>query len=535
MKLTVIFSLLIVSACSVKKNELANQTQNGHEELYSEPNKEIVAKSEGRRRIIIAATNDIGGALGTQAIKIRDNHNKDPLHIEVGGVDFLASYLTILRTKYKSVVLVDSGDFLPQEADDYPEIRSFYSLLDYAAAVPGLSDLSMRCSDGENPVKKFAQDSKVPVLTSNLYELKTARGIEWKGTSAYQLHEVNGVKIGILGLLPDDLTTLTPLNNRVGLYVENMLQSTLHQARRLRSLGAQVIVVLTHQGLNCGTEIAEASKLPLSKVNFEPSNESICDLNGQLGTYLKRLPAKLVDVVVAGRNHKKTANIINGIAVVSGFDSGKSFTYVEVALDEKTGKTIPEEVIVHQPVMICREFFKETNDCYTEDPSVNHLERIPPKFLGVPVERNEEIRKKFKKFFDDVSVGLSPGVDEIRKKLSADIVYKESTGGSHLVMLNLTGTQLSTWLERSYNLENRKHWSPDPFRLKSNELTFLIHGYILSNSKTYKVLTDVESLQKHTRLQSYITSNELQVIPQLSWNTATPVDEVSMASAGPAR
>lgn len=533
MKLSALILLLVAGACSFKKNDLANQTQNGHEELYSEPDREIDDLKPGQKRIVITATNDIGGSLGTRALKIKDRHNKDALHIEVGGVDFLSSYLKILRQKYKSVLLVDSGDILPPEVEDYPAVQEFYSAMKYDALVPGLSDLSMRSASGVNPVKQFSENSSVPVLASNLYELKTAMGIDWKGTSAYQLREIDGVKVGIIGILPDDITTLTPFNNRVGLYVESMLQSTLHQARRLRSLGAQVIVVLTHQGLDCGNAIAESSKLPLSKVNFEPAKDGVCDLRSPLGAYLQRLPARLVDVVVAGRNHRKVANLINGVAVISSFEAGKSFSYAEVIVDEKTGR--PEETVIHQPVMVCREFFKETNDCYTEDPSVNHRERIPARFLGVQVDRDEEVRTKFKKFFDDVSVGRLPVYEDILRKTNSDIVYKESSGNTHLVALELSGSELSRWLEESYNLEDTASWLPDPFRRSGETLRLMVNGEEISAAKTYRVLTDIESLQAKAPLHKLITSVKLRSFQDLNWQTLPSVDEVTVTAAGPAR
>lgn len=532
MKFYVLSILLVISACSFKKNNLANQTQNGHEELYSEPNDvEENAEQPGFKKIIIAATNDISGNLGTKAIKIRDNHNKDALHIEVGGVDILTSYLKILREKNKSVVLVDSGDVLPSESSDYKPIQDFYSLLKYNAISPGLTDLSMRSSGGVNPVKAFSEGSQVPVLTSNLYELKTARGVEWKGTSQYQIADVNGIKVGIIGLLPDDISSLTPVNNRVGLYLENMLQSTLHQARRLRSLGAQIIIVLTHQGLDCGVSIAEASKLPLAKVNFEPKKDDICDLKSPLGTYLQRLPARLVDLVVAGRNHHKVANFINDIAVVSGFEDGRSFSYVEFAVDEKTSRVAPDMTVIHQPVMVCREFFKETNDCFTEDPSVNHKERVPAKFLGVPVERDEAMRTKFSKFFDDVSVG-SVDPTTMAKEVNADIAYRSSaTSRSQLVVLEVSGRDLSAWLDKSYNLEESSHWQPTPFTAKGDDLHFSIGGSGISHERNYRVLTDLESLQMKPALIRFITSTSLTSLSDISWNGKISIDEVSVAAA----
>lgn len=532
MKYYVLSILLVVSACSFKKNYLDNQTQNGHEELYSEPDdvSENNVKT-GYQKVVIAATNDISGNLGTRAIKIRDNHNKDALHIEVGGADVLSSYLNILRQKNKSVVLVDSGDVLPSDASDYKAVQDFYSLLKYDAISSGLTDMSMRSAAGVNPVKTFAEGSQVPVIASNLYELKTARGVEWKGTTQYHIADVNGIKVGIIGLLPDDISSLTPVNNRVGLYLENMLQSTLHQARRLRSLGATIIIVLSHQGLDCGLSIAETSKLPLSKVNFEPKKDDACDLKSPLGTYLQRLPPRLVDLVVAGRNHRKVANFINDIAVVSGFEDGKSFSYVEFLVDEKTSKVAPEFTTIHQPVMVCREFFKETNDCYSEDPSVNHKERIPAKFLGVPVERDEEVRSKFKKFFDDVSVGFSDPTS-VSKEVNADISYRTSSGSSsQLVLIEISGKELSTWLDKSYNLEETSSWQPSPFKTNGADLEFVVSGTAVAFDKKYRILTDLESLQMKPSLATFITSTELKTLDDMSWDGKISMDEVSTSAA----
>src|SRR5690606_1481839 len=105
--------------------------------------------------------------------------------------------------------------------------------------------------------KQFARSSSTPLVLSNLIELKTARQVEWKGAVPYVMKDLGDVKVGIIGLLPDDIATLTPVDNRVGLFVEGMLQSTLRQARLLRSLGADIIVVLTHQGIPCGHNQAQ--------------------------------------------------------------------------------------------------------------------------------------------------------------------------------------------------------------------------------------------------------------------------------------
>src|SRR5690606_34591581 len=125
---------------------------------------------------------------------------------------------------------------------------------------------------------------------------------------------------------------------RVGLFVENMIQNTLRQARLLRSLNADIIVVLTHLGMPCGHEQAQEKRLHLEKVNFRPREQGVCDLSSPLGSYLERLPPGLVDVVVGGRHHEKMANFVKDVLVLSGPEKGKGMIYAEFLVDTKKRK-----------------------------------------------------------------------------------------------------------------------------------------------------------------------------------------------------
>jgi hypothetical protein len=104
---------------------------------------------------------------------------------------------------------------------------------------------------------------------------------------------------------------------------------------------------------------------------------------------LKRLPPQLVDVVVGGRGEDKIANFVNGVLVLGGFSKGNSLNFSEFVINTKTRKLNLEKTVVHQPVMFCHEFFKETNDCFTEDKTVNHKDRIKAQFLGTEINSEE--------------------------------------------------------------------------------------------------------------------------------------------------
>ena len=201
------------------------------------------------------------------------------------------------------------------------------------------------------------------------------------------------------------------------------------------------------------------------------------------------------------------------------------------AAKDESGKLLPEKTVIHQPVMVCREFFKETNDCYTEDPTIDHKERVPARFLGVQVDGNDEVKKKFSRFFDDSSIGFGSQTD-LLKRYAADIMFNPGTSGStHFVVLEISGRDLSHWLEKNFNEEESYLWTPSPFFVDGELLELTVAGKALSYQQSYKVLTDMESLQKRVELRKYITSDKLVSVTEDSWKGPLNTDEVNTASA----
>lgn len=518
--------ILILASCSYKKNQLENQTQNGHHELYSQPEAIKATKQDDYRKIVIAATNDIHGHYEPHLLNFSDRHNKGDQTIKVGGVDFISSYFKILREQYGQILLLDSGDIFSAKADEMHFVSDFYSVLDYDALTIGLSDFNLKLPQkfqtSADFFKGFAAHSKTPLILSNLYELKTGRVVEWTGTLPYLIKEINGVKIGILGIMPDDFVGQTPVDNRVGLYVESMLQSTMRHARLLRSLGAEIIVAVTHQGLTCGEELSQELKIPLSKVNFEPHKKNICELTGKMGEYLNRLPPNLVDVMIGGRTHQKVANVINTTLVLSGFEDGKSFSYAELFVENKSKKLNKEKTVIHQPVMFCQEFFKETNDCYSEDQSVDHKVRSTAKFLGQEVKPDTALDQKFHYYLKTKVQTTATKLKNTQKVMDfydGNIAYlAEGSTDSKLILLSVDGKSLLHILESDYNQGLRSHWIPSPFKVENNLLNLSIQGSGLDMNANYKILVSMDDVQKHNGLKKFVGRAGNKTLNHVSWS-----------------
>ncbi len=538
MKYFTLICLALLSACSFKKNLLENQIKDGHTELYAEPDEVENKKVKGFKRVVIASTNDISGHYQGHTLEIKDQHHDDPQFIKIGGIDFISPYFKILRQEYGPVLLVDSGNLFSPKASEMSFVRDFYSELGYDAFTIGLKDFNLKLpsnySSSGDFFKDFASRSKTPLLLSNLYDLKTAKLVEWTGTLPSLLKEVNGVKIGLLGILPDELVAQTTVDDRVGLYLDNMLQAALRQARHLRSLGAEMIVVLTNQSLKCGEEMAQNLNLPIPKVNFEPTKTDLCDLNAPLGQFLNRLPPDLIDVVIGGRNGMKTANFIGNTLIMNGFEDGKSFSYAEFFFDAKSGKINRSKTIVHQPVMFCQEFFKETKDCFHEDPSVDHRSRTKAKFLGHEVTPDSSLHQKFHYYLNRRSSQSTPFLQDVFSILNShggDISFTSGLHGeARLALVDLTGAELTKILESDFNEGMERRWIPSPFRLVGKNLRLSIKGLEISPIQHYKVLADMEDLQSHGLLKSFISRPENKRLHHVTWNDSETESDVISTS-----
>lgn len=383
--------LLALLSCSQFRNN--PEKLMGHLELYSAPkDDDAVSLSKSERRLVIVTTNDLRGQIEARQETAKDKHSPEQARISIGGAEVFARYLKILREKYpKEVLLLDAGNSLAgslvSRISSAKAILDFFTKLNYDAITFSDSDLAA----GPNLKKSVSPDSwmpeliestKAPVVVSNLISLKTTQPVDWGGTRPQLLKEVNGVQVGIIGLLADDLPSKLDANALNGYYVEPAIQSFLKQARSLRLKGADVVIVLMHGGLRCGLERAKEKGLPLSKVNFDPMDPTICDTEGSLSQFLNAIPAGSADLVVTGGGPGKIANVINGTPVLQAFGQGSSFARIDLVWSTRDKMLVTNKLRVHQPIRLCHRFFKKTDDCYTEDESIDHRELAPARFLG---------------------------------------------------------------------------------------------------------------------------------------------------------
>ena len=212
---------------------------------------EVEEQPRRDRSITILHTNDIHGHLlpwrgweGELAGKT------------IGGMDRLGSAVKQVQKEVgtQNIILLDAGDTLGDSmvADETQgkAIIDTMNALGYTAMVIGNHEPDFNA----DTLKDRIAQANFPVLAANITE-KSSRRLY---ASPYIMHEVRGIKVGILGLAYPNTPLTTAKENVEGLEFGDAITVAREYIPRLRQEGAQVVVVLSHYGLGADKKLAKA-------------------------------------------------------------------------------------------------------------------------------------------------------------------------------------------------------------------------------------------------------------------------------------
>ncbi len=163
-------------------------------------------------------------------------------HIDPGAAR-LAGYI---RSRPEPKLLLDAGDwFLGTPVGTLSRGRALADLFNavpYDAVGLGNHEFDL----GVETLKDLVRRVKVPVLAANVYERKTGRRPSW--VLPWIIKTVDGVKVGIFGLLTSRMPRLAVRGNIAGLEFRPELDEAKKAVRHLRRKGAGVIIAVSHLG-----------------------------------------------------------------------------------------------------------------------------------------------------------------------------------------------------------------------------------------------------------------------------------------------
>lgn len=310
-----------------------------------------------------------------------------------GGVALLAGYLKNLRAARAAdggaTLLVDSGDTfqggIESNLTEGGLVIDAYNALGYTAAAIGNHEFDFgpvdlpgarqsRDGDPRGAIKARAAQARFPMLAANLIDAATDQPVDWPNVRRSVVVEAAGVKVGLVGVMTiDALRATLPVNVR-GLRMAPLAPTIITEATKLRTAGAEVVIVVSHAGGSCG--------------RFDdPADLASCDASSEIFTVAGELPAGLVDVIAAGHTHAGLAHRVNGITIIQAYSLGRAFARADVQVDRVTRRVV--RVDPFAPHYVCAEQDPRTLDC---EPRAGAATALPPaRYEGRPVVEDPAI------------------------------------------------------------------------------------------------------------------------------------------------
>jgi 2',3'-cyclic-nucleotide 2'-phosphodiesterase (5'-nucleotidase family) len=268
------------------------------------------------------------------------------LHGHLAGLPLFGGFVANLRRARAedggAVLLVDAGDMfqgtLESNLNEGEAVVRAYAALGYAAVAIGNHEFDYgpagpavtATQPGQDPrgaLRARAREAPFPFLDANLIDAATGGRPRWTNVAAGVVRDVDGVKVGILGVSTRATAQTTLAANFAGLATAPLAPAIAATAADLRRRGATVVIALAHAGGDC-------------RRFDDPNDLGSCDPRQEIFDVARALPRGAVDLIVAGHTHKGVAHRVNGIPIVEAFADGRAFNRVDLRVDRGTGRVV---------------------------------------------------------------------------------------------------------------------------------------------------------------------------------------------------
>jgi 2',3'-cyclic-nucleotide 2'-phosphodiesterase/3'-nucleotidase len=257
------------------------------------------------------------------------------------GLAKVATIVKKARKENPDLILVDSGDAIQGSPLEYfhnkknnqpaDPMMAAMSALRYDAMVVGNHEYNF----GLKVLEKARNEARFPWLSANTYN----KGTEQTHYAPYLVKEVNGARVGILGLTTPGIPNWENPENYAGLEFREPVVEAKKWVKILRdNEHVDVVVVATHMGLEADLKTGQ-----INPGQVPNENETI--------KIAKEVPG--VDMILMGHTHSEVPSlIINGVLLIQADYWGRYVARVDVYLERdakdrrwrvaaKSGRTIP--------------------------------------------------------------------------------------------------------------------------------------------------------------------------------------------------
>ena len=415
--------------------------------------------------IPIIHTNDIHGSFYPKKVLLPSEDI-----YSIGGQEYFGKYLTIMSKEWGDRLLFfDSGDQFQGGIEGYISqgqiMLDFYKELKLNSAVIGNHEFDY----GIDFLKEYMNKSDFDWVVDNIRNRTSGQYLVFPNQKKTKMVEIEGYKIGIIGLTTVDTPTSTniPLTD---LEFKNYYKIINEESNELKNQGANAIIVLGHIGLKC----KDPFKLEY-KIRNKTDPEGTCRVRDEAYQLLNSLDKGVIDLFLGGHKHDVVHQWINDIPFASNDRNGKYAQIIYLPFDKKTKQLLNDKILIEGPLPICGKLFKNKNLCdltvLTEKDEEEYGKLLNFTFHDELIEKEESITKigdtylpDFNKYDEDI---LTKTYDHLES--SKD--HENALGNLYSDFLrHVSGANISVINPGSFrqalyrgNISNATIYSFDPF------------------------------------------------------------------------
>jgi 5'-nucleotidase len=395
--------------------------------------------------------------------------------VNAGGVEYLSTQLQQLAAaqQAENTITVAAGDLigasplLSAAFHDEPTIESLgLAGLDYASVGnhefdEGPAELLRIQNGGCHPVDGCADGTPFAgadfqYLSANAFLTATGQPL----LAPYAIHEVEGEKIGFIGMTLEGTPNIVSAEGTAGLSFADEIETANRYAAELQAQGVEAIVVLLHEG---GVQTGD-SAWDINGCNGLTG--PIVDIAGGM--------SDAIDVVVSGHTHQAYNCEIDKKLVTSASSFGRLVTDIDLRINQATGDVIQAKA---NNVIVTRDLAKDPAQTALITRYKTALGPIATKVVGStngPLLRTREVlfgstlgESPLGNVIADAQLAATQGENAVaalmnpggvRADLNAspplEVTYEEAFTvqpfANSLVTLDLTGAQLQCLLEQQF-------------------------------------------------------------------------------------
>jgi 5'-nucleotidase len=433
----------------------------------------------GPIEINLVALNDFHGNLEPSKYSYAPAGSDKKQTIQAGGIDVLKGALDSFRKEDKDLLFVAAGDLIgasPAMSSmfaDEPSIEAMNKMGLVASSLgnhefdQGSKELLRQQNGGcDSPrpgkacqLSKDFRGAGFTYLAANVVDASTGKNL----VPGWRVVDVKGVKIGLVGAVLKDTPSVAVASAVKGLSFLDEAEAINKVLPAMRAAGAQVFVVLIHEGGHTG----------------EAFDKTYCDgLEGPIVGIVKKLdPA--IRLVITGHSHKGYLCRVDGRTVTQADAAGHLLSRIKMTVDGASGRV--DDIQVRNVVMAPGAFTPDAQmAAYLQDVrsrSTAELAKPVARIAAASVVRKESdagesplggliadaVAAAMRE--QGVQIGfMNPG--GIRKDLETGAGGVVSFGqaqavlpfGNTLVMLDLTGAQLRSMLEQQWDRPDKQQY-----------------------------------------------------------------------------